>query len=83
MAYLTSELSQRLALNYFWSGMADDYGHPPISRMSVFSAMLSVSSNSTPRYPPLLSTLLSKSRSRTACRLPILRLISAAFVSLM
>jgi hypothetical protein len=38
--------------------MADDCCHPPNAQMSIFSAMLSASSSSTPRYRTVLSTLV-------------------------
>lgn len=42
-------------------------------QMSTFSAMLSVSSSSTPRYRTLLSTFVCPNRSCAARRLPVLR----------
>jgi len=40
------------------SEMADDCCRPPKPEMSIFPAMLSASSSSTPRYLTVLSTLV-------------------------
>src|SRR5210317_2052908 len=50
--------------------MTDGCCRPPNRHMSIFSAMLSASSSSTPRYLTVLSTLVCPSRSWTARRFP-------------
>jgi len=58
-----SERPLRSIVRDVWYEMADDCCRPPRPQMSIFSAMLSASSSSTPRYLTVLSTLVWPSRS--------------------
>jgi hypothetical protein len=53
-----SEQTLGLDVSRVGSGMADDCCRPTNVQMSIFAAMLSASSSSTPRYRTVLSTLV-------------------------
>jgi len=58
VADLGSEPPLRPEVNAVRFEKADDRCRPPIPQISIFSAMLSASSSSTPRYLTVLSTLV-------------------------